>query len=269
MIILSLSEQQLEAICNVLGDTVEGLTGSEIGTLLAQCRIEDLQPGGTKRYRLYNALSVRQRQDRCANNIIAFIQAAMTPARFAGNRERFNTLKQQLNQALVFAGYMLGEDGHLCQVTPATTLDEAEGRTGRLQAELRRREVHPDVLRFCQVEFLQENYFHAVLEATKSVADKIRRMTGLTSDGAPLIDQAFGLGSTSIPLLAFNSLQTDTERSEHTGLMNLIKGLFGAFRNPTAHDPKISWPVNEQDAIDLLTLVSLIHRRLDQAVRTR
>jgi hypothetical protein len=38
------------------------------------------------------------------------------------------------------------------------------------------------------------------------------------------------IGKAGFPRLAFNSLATDSERSEHTGLMNLIKGLFGAFR---------------------------------------
>ena len=100
------------------------------------------------------------------------------------------------------------------------------------------------------------------------MADKIRNMTGLVGDGATLIDQAFGLGQTGIPFLALNSLQTETERDEQKGLMNLIKGMFGAFRNVTAHAPKIFWKVTEQDALDLLTIASLIHRRLDSAVRT-
>ena len=74
--------------------------------------------------------------------------------------------------------------------------------------------------------------------------------------------------SAGMPFLALNSLQTDTERDEQKGLMNLIKGMFGAFRNVTALAPKTSWTVTEQDALDLLTIASLIHRRLDTAVRT-
>lgn len=137
-----------------------------------------------------------------------------------------------------------------------------------MRAELRRRGVHADVLVFCRSELLQSNYFRAVFEATKSVADKIRSKTGLSSDGSELADQAFGLGKAGIPFLAFNTLQTDTERSEHSGLMNLIKGMFGAFRNVTAHAPKISWNMSEQDALDLLTVASFLHRRLDGTVRT-
>ncbi len=41
--------------------------------------------------------------------------------------------------------------------------------------------------------------------------------------------------------------------------------LFQAFRNPTGHAPKITWVMSEQDALDLLSLVSYLHRRLDAA----
>jgi uncharacterized protein (TIGR02391 family) len=76
------------------------------------------------------------------------------------------------------------------------------------------------------------------------------------------------INQAGMPFLAVGSLQTETERDEQKGLMNLTKGMVGAFRNVTAHAPKISWKVTEQDALDLLTIASLIHRRLDDAVRT-
>jgi uncharacterized protein (TIGR02391 family) len=124
--------------------------------------------------------------------------------------------------------------------------------------------VHHDVLRFCRAELLQENYFHAVFEATKSVAQKIRDLTGLAGDGADLVDKAFGLHA---PLLAINTLRTETEKSEQSGFANLVKGMFGTFRNVTGHAPKITWPIGEEDALELLSLVSYIHRRLDAAAR--
>ena len=65
-----------------------------------------------------------------------------------------------------------------------------------------------------------------------------------------------------MPALAFNLLQTPTEQGEHKGLAMLVKGMFGTFRNTTAHAPKVSWPIDLDDALDLLTLVSMLHRRL-------
>jgi hypothetical protein len=62
----------------------------------------------------------------------------------------------------------------------------------RLQHKLTSRQLHPYLLKYCRTELLQNNYFHAVLETTKSIASMIRFKTGLISDVARLIDEAFG-----------------------------------------------------------------------------
>lgn len=36
-------------------------------------------------------------------------------------------------------------------------------------------------------------------------------------------------------------------------------------RNVTAHELKIKWIVNEQDAIDILTTISFLHKQLDES----
>jgi len=259
---------QLQSICKAIGDTSDGLTGSEIGQALTECGINDPASGMTKWKRLYAALGERQSSDRSGNIVAVLIQRTMEPARWVGESHRFQVIRDSINEALVFAGLHLTEHGKLRRVDAATTLTEAQKRANRLKSELNRRRVHGDVLRFCTAEIIQKDYFHAVLEAAKSLADKIRGKTGLTSDGTQLVDEAFGIGSKRYPLLAFNSLQTDTEKSEHTGLMNLMKGVFGAFRNPTAHEARIRWSMTEQDALDALTLLSMLHRRLDAAVAT-
>jgi uncharacterized protein (TIGR02391 family) len=89
-------------------------------------------------------------------------------------------------------------------------------------------------------------------------------MSGVQADGAKLVDMVF-LGDH--PILAINSLQTETEKSEQKGFAELLKGCFGAIRNPLAHEPKILWN-GEDDAADYLSLISLLHRRLDDCVLT-
>ena len=46
------TQSQLEAIAGALGDTDEGLTGSEIGHLLQVSTIPDPSPGMAKRHRI-------------------------------------------------------------------------------------------------------------------------------------------------------------------------------------------------------------------------
>lgn len=258
----------VEEVANILGETTFGFTGSEIGRLLADCGIEDPYPGTTKRHRLREALLVRQRRDGAANAVVRFITEAMTPVRYAHDSAAFDSFQDALNQVLVHAGLKVRDDGKLQRTTQANTLTEAAQLASRLRAELTRRGTHPEVLHYCHEEILRKDLFHAVFEATKGLAERIRTMTGLTSDGANLIDQALAPGKSGTPALAINTLRTETERNEQTGLANLAKGVFGMFRNVTAHAPKITWSISEPDALDLFTTLSLIHRRLDVATPT-
>jgi uncharacterized protein (TIGR02391 family) len=255
-------QAQLEAIAAALGDTSDGLTGSEIAHLLATCSIVDVDPTLTKRHRLYNAFVKEQNQRQDRTHILGFIRHSMKPARFVQCPERFEPMRTHLNQALAFAGLAVDASGTLATVEQARTLSEAQRRAQELRANLTTRGVHPDVLRFCREELLADNYFHAVLEAVKSVADKLRARTGLTDDGAALVDRAL---TGDPPMLAINPLKTESEKSEQRGLANLLRGTFGMFRNTTAHEARINWPMTKEDAEDLFSLVSLIHRRLDAA----
>ncbi len=260
------SEEHLESIAKVLGDTSNGLTGSDIGRTLAKCRVPDVDSQNTKWKRLYNALAAEQNRKRYGNHVIGFIHHAMKPVRWADRHSEFEHLRCDLNRVLAFSGLTLKEDGGVHHAEAVSTISEAEERADKLRSKLKARDVHVDVLQFCRSELLQENYFHAVLEATKSVANKIRSKSGLTMDGAELANQAFALGKSGAPLLAINPLLTDTHKGEQRGFTNLLVGLFGTFRNPAAHAEKIYWPVTEQDALDILSLVSLVHRKLDAAV---
>ena len=262
------NEANLEQVCNVLGDASTGLTGSEIGRYLRECGIEDPNPTMTKRVRLYDALVARQRLDGCANNVCSFIQRVMNPVLHVQSPEYFATKQIELNRVLSFEGLRLTEQGKLESRTRASKISEAQAAADQLRHKLLDQGVHSDVLRFCRAELVEGNYFHAVLEAAKSVAQKIREESGLSSDGAELVDEAFGIGKKPYPVLAFNALSTDSERSEHSGLMNLMKGFFGTFRNPAAHAPRIVWKITEQDALDMMTQASLLHRRLEGAIKT-
>lgn len=124
------------------------------------------------------------------------------------------------------------------------------------------------MLRYCTVELLKKNNFHASLEATKSVFERVRQMSGLSGDGATLIDAALSLGKSGAPIIAINDLASQTDRDEQTGFANLIKGLSGMFRNPVAHDPRALRTVTDTHLLELATALSLVHRRLDVATVT-
>jgi uncharacterized protein (TIGR02391 family) len=252
-------QAELEMLCRFLGEL---LTGSQIGYFLQQIGVDDLDSNNTKWKRLFNALAEMQNKDHAGNKVLSFVNAALQPARFVGNSEYYNENLEQVNSVLAFHGLEYREDGKFHTINKAQTLSEAERKASLLKEALLNRNLHKDLLSFCKAELIQENYFHAVLEATKSIASKVRQKTGFTSDGAALIDEAF---SGDNPRIKINCFVTETEKSEQKGFVNLAKGLFGTFRNPTAHAPKIEWNLSEEDALDLFTLASYVLRRIDRS----
>jgi uncharacterized protein (TIGR02391 family) len=252
--------ERLEAISKVLADTTEGLTGSEIDHLLRNSNIPNPTPDMTKWKRLHNAFVEFQNEHQVGNHVIIFIKKAMDPARYVGEPNVFRSRRDRLNSVLAFCGFTLGEDGQVRHADAVRTIDQALERANRLHAALVQRCVHADVLKFCKAELLQENYFHAVFEAMKSITAKIRSLTGLTGDGCDLVHDAFGQ-KFGTPLLAISPLTTETQRGEQNGFMNLLKGLYGTIRNPLAHNPKVEWDMTEQDTLDILTMISLVQRK--------
>lgn len=187
-----LNAAELKAIADALADTSEGLTGDEIRYILSECGMTDVSPDLTKRKRLFNALVESQNSRQDKTRILGFIRKAMKPARFTRQPERYEPLRANVNRSLAFVGMHVESDGTLKASDAARTLPEAERRARELRDDLAVRNVHPDVLRFCRAELVVDNYFHAVLEAVKSIADKIRSKTGLSDDGSVLVDRAFG-----------------------------------------------------------------------------
>ena len=116
-----LKDVDLESICNILGDTDTGLTGTQIGTFLSQSHITDVALTSAKRYRLFDALRAKQNEDNCSNNVLHFIQVVMEPQRYIQTPELFSNRRRDLNHALAFAGYEICEDGKLRRLASAAT----------------------------------------------------------------------------------------------------------------------------------------------------
>ena len=77
-----LNQGILERISKILGDTSNGLTGSEISYFLQQCNIKDVTPEITKWKRLYSALASVQNFDKCSNKIIEIHPNCIEPCAF-------------------------------------------------------------------------------------------------------------------------------------------------------------------------------------------
>lgn len=258
-----LTSNQIEQIARIIGDTTNGLTGSEIEHHLAQCCINDPNPGITKWKRLYNAFCSAVNESGYTNVVYQFIQHCMEPAQGLKNPNRYKLMMFEINEVLMLLGIEIKDDGQFYSVSKAQSLSEVQRRTKELRDKLTGYSAHPEVLKCCKDELLSEDYFHAVQEAAKSLCDRVRIMSGLTTDGTELFNTAFAIGD---PYIAYNSLRTSSEKNQQNGLKEMLCGVIHMVRNVTAHELRIRWDVNEKDAVDILTQISYLHKLLDECV---
>lgn len=256
----------LQNIAKIIGDTEKGLTGSQICTYLSICNIEDIEPSLTKWKRLLSAFVNNQNKNQNANSILKLVQTVINPINFAKNATEYREKLNEINLQLAFIGLRLQENGKYCSVEKANTLEDLKARTENLKQELETRKSHSEVFKYCKEELLQNNYFHSVFEANKGLFERIRELSGVTTDGNTLIEQVF---SKNNPILIINNNISHSEQDEQNGFCNLLKGLCSMFRNPMAHETKVEWEIGEQDALEILGIISYCHRRLDKAQRIR
>ena len=262
---LPVFDQQLtEAASNILAATeYPGLTKSELVSALRPAKLQ-WEDGPNKRtallYLLHNGQVRRGRGD----TLVAFINATMTPSRYVTDHSRFDHLRGQLNETLALYGFQVREDGRFGTAKKAATLSEAAQLAGELFNELGRRGCHQALLTYCDQELVRKSLFHAIEEASKSIPDRLRRHTGLGTDGDDLYNQVFG-ARTSPPLVLINAHSTESDRSEHRGFKNLLTGIHGHYRNPRAHSTRLGSDEDRTDFFDAFALFSYVHRRLDRA----
>ncbi|MCH3973652.1 TIGR02391 family protein [Bifidobacterium tibiigranuli] len=257
----------VKGVCDVLAQTdFPGLSGSEIDSLLQMVRIHERQPGSNKRESLYITLYNTQVRQQAGNIVGAFVARAMNPARYATQPTRFTDLRDQLNEFLVFYGYSVTDEGKLSTGKRAKNISEGAALAGRLQTELHRRGCHEELFRYCDEELIGRSLFHAITEASKSIPERVRNITGLAGDGAALYDGVFG-SNRELPLWTINAYESESDISEHRGFKNLLIGIHGHFRNPRAHTNRILQDEALIDFYDAFSLFSYVHRRLDSMKR--
>lgn len=137
--------------------------------------------------------------------------------------------------------------------------EEPSARAGRTLDESN---IHPELLSGIGKLFRDAHYANAVEDACK-ILEAFVKMRSLRSDlsGTDLMQNVF---SPKQPVLQFNQLQTDTDRSEQQGMMFLYAGAMLAFRNPRAHSIRVDDP---EKALEVILFINLLIKSLDGATR--
>lgn len=129
--------------------------------------------------------------------------------------------------------------------------------------EFLKRNFHAEIVKHSQKLFVQGNYFHAVFESAKAYNKDVKGKSQSDKDGQPLMLNVWGCDN---GVLKVTECESQTDRDYQDGIKFISGGLMSAIRNPTAHEPAITWPITKQDCLDILSLISFLYRQLDKAV---
>ena len=257
-----MNENQLRPICQKLGNFITGINISRM--FIALHLTCDLDANATKWKRIFNAIAIYQNHTHDDAALKAITEWIMAPSNFMEHQLTFYEALDELNPLLSFVGLEVKQDGKVHRREIAKTLDEANQTISRLQQDLKRYDIHPQILACCRPEIVSQNLFHLTFEASKCLMGTLREISGLTTDGNSLVNQCFDGNS---PRIVINKLSTDDEKSEHKGLQSLLNAIVYLYRNPKAHTPKYLSHDSYQSTLEALIIISRARYALENCAR--
>lgn len=259
------SSGTVEKVAKLIGEVY---SGRQITSLLldVKCGRFDRGEGITKWKRIDEAIGRQQVAQGDGRPLLAVACKAVEANRLmsAEYPEAAEQLHAELDTVLSTEGYGLTDDGRARKLARKATFEEARNKALSLREHLQKRGSHEEVLKHCREELLQDesDYYELVFEAAKGLEDRIRLLSNSTMDGRNLPQNVLGSKNRTVPI---NPGATKTQRNEQDAVALFVEGVIAGFRNPQAHETRLSWTVTREDAQDILGLMALIHRRLDTA----
>lgn len=261
----SLNVQDIELISKIL---CEEITGSQITTMLTTLRLPIGDTTQTKWRRLSEILINACYQRKSLRPIFDSVEYVCLPSKYIDNPNDWSNLLRNINKVLIFKGFEINDAGKVVIIQKVTSFKDAQLRLKSLKERMKDLDIHPLVLKYCSEELLKENYFHAILEASKGIFFRIREMSGSTLDSGKLIEECFNKKDPTI-IINGNKIQSDGELSAYQGLKHLLLSIAQLYRNTNAHSLKLYNPNDINDAVTALTLMSLAHNLLDNCSNAR
>ncbi len=249
----------LERLAKILGELY---TGSEITGFFRKAGFPEIRHDGSTKWRfVYNALEQLQTGAYGPYNVAKVIEQLCDPEEYFGSGEAHREVMAEVNEIVGFYGLSVDErKGKIFKVErKEAALRSRESEDARA---FDARDLHPDIRKHAHLLFLEGRHFHAVFECCKAFDKYMREKSRIPKHGSELMSGALSLSGP----LKLNAQQSESERNEQEGVMHLCMGLMRAIRNPESHEPERDWPITKEDALDILSLISFLYRRIDEAI---
>lgn len=217
---------------------------------------------GTKWRFVYATFKNMQKEKYGDYNILKIVETICDPQEYFHDPEEQSFILSQVNNVLSFYGLKARKDGKII-VTEEELKEFPEINYNSETLKLfERMNFHSELRRNGQDLFADERYFHAVFECSKALERYIQQKCQSTLSGTKLMNNELSLNGS----LKINSQLTQTEKDEQEGIRDLCRGLMMSIRNLTAHELASERPIPKEDALDILSLISYLYRKIDDAV---
>ena len=125
-------------------------------------------------------------------------------------------------------------------------------------------DIHPLIVTVSKQRFESGFYSDAVEAAYKEINDRVKSIykaaTGKESDGAGLMTTALSINN---PTIKLNTLETESQKNQQKGYMQIFAGVMTAIRNPSAH---ANTEITKEEAIHLVYMGSHLLHILDKRI---
>lgn len=138
------------------------------------------------------------------------------------------------------------------------------------------RHLHKTVQNASYQDYQNKDFYRAVEETIKRYENIVKSKSGNTQTGQALMGQVFGKDKTLSVTANYkkrdgSDFNNDTIENIEEGQKHLSMGVMSGVRNPLAHEEKIELKetglFTENDCLDILSLLSHLFRRLDDAIK--
>jgi len=138
------------------------------------------------------------------------------------------------------------------------------------------RHIHESVRNASYADYQNADYYRAVEESLKRYQTTVQSKSGSNEDGVKLMNTVFGKDHTLLVSSKYkkkdgSDFNDSTKENIEEGQKFLSSGMMSGVRNPLAHEEKVelrdSGLFSEDDCLDMLSLLSHLFRRLDNAVK--
>jgi uncharacterized protein (TIGR02391 family) len=123
------------------------------------------------------------------------------------------------------------------------------------------RKFHKSIVFVCKSLFVDGHYSQSIFDACKLLNKRVQEKSKIDEDGKALMLKAF---SPNRPVIKLSKGSSRSDADEQEGLMHIYAGVMQGIRNPKGHELVIQ--KDRVRALEYLSLISLLLRRLDESV---